>query len=470
MRTRKPGRTRRHLIVLALLFIAGVATVLAIVVLASRRDTAALQEARARSAESVAHYERQFTSEPEAPPAPKTTAREIAGGTRPETALRSPELFKRLTPLITVLRRQPYFMAAEDITMERKPREWTDDDLRVLTALLSKHTDLLDAIRALAEQGEPVYRVDLSKGYAVDVPHLAQLRHMAALLEMEAGVRARQGDSEGALTNYRAIIALGEPLVDEPILISQLVRLALCGMVYEGTGTALEPGQLTPEEAREVVREAAGLYHREAFANALAGETAFGLQAIDDAAESGDVPFTRGAYNDPAVDVLAGYLYQSPVGGVLLSGDKQTYSEYMNRIVRAAGQPYYEVQDELEAIEAELGDLSFLDLYSRNLIPSLTGAQLAQARVEARLDLLRIGLSLDVYYDEHGAYPDSLDALTADLGGEVPVDPFTGQAYVYIPKGDTFLLYSLGRNQQDDGGLHNYLEGDIVWRGIEEGE
>jgi hypothetical protein len=57
--------------------------------------------------------------------------------------------------------------------------------------------------------------------------------------------------------------------------------------------------------------------------------------------------------------------------------------------------------------------------------------------------------------------------VAADLGGEVPVDPFTGQPYVYIPKENTFLLYSLGRNQQDDGGCHDYLEGDIVWRGIE---
>ena len=31
-----------------------------------------------------------------------------------------------------------------------------------------------------------------------------------------------------------------------------------------------------------------------------------------------------------------------------------------------------------------------------------------------------------------------------------------------------FMLYSLGANQQDDGGRHHYLEGDIVWRGIKE--
>jgi len=43
--------------------------------------------------------------------------------------------------------------------------------------------------------------------------------------------------------------------------------------------------------------------------------------------------------------------------------------------------------------------------------------------------------------------------------------PSTGERYVYEPSKDTFLLYSLGRNQEDDGGRHQRVTGDIVWRG-----
>jgi hypothetical protein len=58
-----------------------------------------------------------------------------------------------------------------------------------------------------------------------------------------------------------------------------------------------------------------------------------------------------------------------------------------------------------------------------------------------------------------------LDAIVPDLGGSVPVDPFSGEEYHYQPSDDGSLLYSVGQNLVDDGGKHDYREGDIVWRG-----
>ena len=50
----------------------------------------------------------------------------------------------------------------------------------------------------------------------------------------------------------------------------------------------------------------------------------------------------------------------------------------------------------------------------------------------------------------------------------IPIDPFTGESYRYVPQNDTFLLYSLGANQEDDDAMHSVrLTGDIVWRGKE---
>ena len=90
-----------------------------------------------------------------------------------------------------------------------------------------------------------------------------------------------------------------------------------------------------------------------------------------------------------------------------------------------------------------------------------------QARHEAQLDLMRIGLTLEQHYATHGVYPPSLDEVSYVLGG-VPVDPFTGEAYRYLPEADSFTLYSLGRNFEDDGAWPNFRDGDIVWRGVYE--
>jgi len=64
-----------------------------------------------------------------------------------------------------------------------------------------------------------------------------------------------------------------------------------------------------------------------------------------------------------------------------------------------------------------------------------------------------------------GRMPSSLDELAYTLPESVFTDPYSGQPLVYIPGSDTFLLYSVGPNQTDNGGRHDWRDGDIVWRG-----
>jgi hypothetical protein len=81
---------------------------------------------------------------------------------------------------------------------------------------------------------------------------------------------------------------------------------------------------------------------------------------------------------------------------------------------------------------------------------------------------MQMGLLLEQYQEENGLYPATLDAITPQLGGSVPVDPFTGESYVYVPSGNSVQLYSVGMNLVDDGGIHHPITADVVWRGRRE--
>jgi hypothetical protein len=81
------------------------------------------------------------------------------------------------------------------------------------------------------------------------------------------------------------------------------------------------------------------------------------------------------------------------------------------------------------------------------------------------LDLMQMGILVEQHRARTGSYPESLDAIAPELGGSLPADPFTGEAYQYQPSDDGFLLYSVGMNRIDDGGRHEFGSGDIVWRG-----
>jgi hypothetical protein len=62
-----------------------------------------------------------------------------------------------------------------------------------------------------------------------------------------------------------------------------------------------------------------------------------------------------------------------------------------------------------------------------------------------------------------GRYPDSLETLQL---GELAIDPFTGAPFVYrVDPQRGFMLYSVGTNRVDDGGVQRDgwgAQGDLV--------
>jgi hypothetical protein len=65
---------------------------------------------------------------------------------------------------------------------------------------------------------------------------------------------------------------------------------------------------------------------------------------------------------------------------------------------------------------------------------------------------LSVAFALAAYHQEHGRYPEKLDALAPTHLAEVPLDLFGGKALIYRPAAKGYLLYSVGVNGRDDQG------------------
>ena len=61
-------------------------------------------------------------------------------------------------------------------------------------------------------------------------------------------------------------------------------------------------------------------------------------------------------------------------------------------------------------------------------------------------------LALRLYQKSNGTFPKSLPELVPDFLPDLTLDPFSGESFIYKTDGNTFKLYSSGRNQVDDGG------------------
>ncbi len=82
----------------------------------------------------------------------------------------------------------------------------------------------------------------------------------------------------------------------------------------------------------------------------------------------------------------------------------------------------------------------------------LTGAPKKFSYAQVQIDEARIACRLERHRLSQGNYPESLAALEPTYGPN-PLDPLSGEAYRYRRNADgTYLLYSLGWNQKDDGG------------------
>jgi hypothetical protein len=79
----------------------------------------------------------------------------------------------------------------------------------------------------------------------------------------------------------------------------------------------------------------------------------------------------------------------------------------------------------------------------------------ALRRIQALSRLLLVELALRAYRSEHGTLPEHLDQLTPALLDQIPIDPCdpAGGKLRYIRTPDGYVLYSVGVDGRDNGGL-----------------
>jgi hypothetical protein len=108
-----------------------------------------------------------------------------------------------------------------------------------------------------------------------------------------------------------------------------------------------------------------------------------------------------------------------------------------------------------------LSELSF----SNNRIMFEQQLEYVSKLFQTRTDLLRIHYALRAFKIEEQRLPKTLGELAGRELKAVPKDPFSGRDFIYVPGKDRYILYSVGPNQVDDGGMVNDQDpqqGDLV--------
>lgn len=296
------------------------------------------------------------------------------------------------------------------------------------------------ALAKLREALPQEFREPLVFGFDVAFAHLAGLRALARILQMEAQVRGAEWEWEAAFDSCLDSLEMGHDMRHGGVLINDLVGIAI-GAIARNTAWDIVH-RLEDDTGRAALRRL----------ERLCDEPVEFWQVLE-----WEYLFTRGTLaqmlaDGTALEALAG------AGLELDAGAQEQLEQYLND--HAPRQVFAEIDayltaavDRARAPWGEEVDEPAAPPLLEPLIPATASAHIRHLTDQASDRGLLLTLALQLWEQEHGAWPETLEALLPDYLAALPTDPFTaGEPFRYALADDGYTLYSVGPDGDDDGG------------------
>ena len=347
---------------------------------------------------------------------------------------------------------------------------------------LSKFEANRQLLIAAAARPQARFWVNYDAGFGTMFPHLARLKASSQYLSLHANAALKAGDKVTALEDVRILFRLMETFRGEPILISQLVRIAMLQIALQPVWEGLADRQWTEADLSVIESELGKLDFLADYQLAMRGERACEIWAVDyihrEALAGFDEMFGR---NEPSGRPELGRSLGRALFRLVPAGwfDQNKLSlcrlqeEYMLSVVVLEDRrvdPSTAAKGDT-VIEHQEGRL--FNMLARILLPALGRAAEKSARAQTSVDLARVACALERYRVANGQFPETLAGLAPKFIEKLPHDVINGEPLKYRCTDDgQFVLYSVGWNETDDGGTVgltkngnlNPDQGDWVWR------
>jgi hypothetical protein len=322
----------------------------------------------------------------------------------------------------------------------------SDSTSEAIGRLLAANTKALELLHGAAGIPACRYPFNYKKGQGILLTWLAGIRKATFLLACETLVYTDQGEKDKVAQSIAAGLAVGDSLLMEPVLTSQLVRGSIRSAVLTNLERVLSSHQLSMEQLAAIDRGLARGSDPNAYYRGLVGERASHLDLLQE----------RGGLN--SISSSAGYKPIGPVGSTVYSGlglmrrDQGEYLEIMASRLKVWELPESQRLSAAKAMDEEVKRIPSTHVGTRMLVGPLALIDEVQLRSMAQLRAARTGLAIERYRLKAGSLPPNLDALVPEYMAAVPLDPFTGQAIKYKPLAKGYVVYSVGNDLSDDGG------------------
>ena len=335
-------------------------------------------------------------------------------------------------------------------------------DLRVKArAYLAKHQAALSLAHDLRHDPRPVaYPNRFADGFDAKYPWVVSLRALNRLLAMECRLRAVQGETEESLESWLAMVALCESLRPQPCGVScgvvETVRHSMLRLAIEQIQFNINHCSQSDEQLRTIYERLKTIQCENDIPRVMRGERMIGLVAFQH-------PEQLFGSDAPNLSPEASLTWRAE--------DCLFFLQTMSELIEYCTLPYSEcrrkaktlLEDVLDQVKSSAPENGRLD-GSAQLLPGAVvfGIEGAAPTIAFR-NIALAAIACRRYARAENRLPNALEELVPQYLTAIPGDPFTGDLLRVRISERGITIYSVGRDEDDDGGLNDVNTGDISW-------
>jgi hypothetical protein len=374
---------------------------------------------------------------------------------------------------------QNYFRGNMNFPQATEPQSPAAD---VLLALSQFDPQLKELQQAVASRPECRWPVQYEENFAALLPHLEVLRSMLLATELRAAARLDLGQTVEAFEDVKVGLRLAESLSTEPLLISHLVRVAMNTGALKPVREGLARHQWTDPQLSELQKIFSTMNLLAEYKRCMRGERAFCIEAIE-AMRTGkvgpeffadDPDGTPGWAKAPLLRVApSGWFFQNECS-VARVHDQYSLAIVDENVLRINVPPTL-APGSADPLEQVMGHRSTpYNSIAWMVVPAISNVLPKTGRAQTQAEAAAVACALERYRLSHQQYPEKLEQLVPAFLAQLPHDIVDGKPLRYRKEQEGgYLLYSIGWNQIDDGGVPGMTKtkrpidqttGDWVWR------
>jgi hypothetical protein len=317
-------------------------------------------------------------------------------------------------------------------------------DLEEVAKVLDNNQPAFQKLVAASNLKESRYPIDLTPGFNALLPHLAKVKQLVQLLCAKGIFEVSKKDYRAAADTTLTSFALSRTLRNEPLLISELVRIACVAITVRNLEYLLNRGSFTKEELQafdHALTQAEADGRRGAF-RATAGEqagilpyltTMSGMQLMQ---KTGGPKPSSSPIWDAAPMVLRKLLG-------IDTRDLRLYLELMDGYSAAATNDFPEMLRQADQINTEFDQrlshgLNRFAVFTRLIQAPIGKAYQKEAALAVWLREARVACAVEQYrLANNGTPPENLDVLTPTYLKSPLVDAVEAKPFQYrkLPSG-----------------------------------